>query len=64
METNQGFDKRVECLQLSISFELKRLYASKILCLTLHDPVWPDAVGGEQDCSHEHHGQSLGIVQY
>ena len=38
----------------------QRLY----LCPTLHDPVLPDAVGGEQDYSHEHHGQSLGIVQY
>ena len=64
METNQGFDKQVECLQLSIFFDQKRLHASKTLCLTLPDLVLPGAVGGEQDCSHEHHGQSLEIVQY
>ena len=45
-------------------FKCKGLHASKTLCPTLHDPVWPDAVVGEQDCSHEHHGQSLETVPY
>ena len=59
MKTNQGFDKHFDYLQLSIFCDLKRLHASKTLCLTLHGPFLPDAVGQDQDCSHEHHGQSL-----
>ena len=56
METNQGFDKQVECLQLSIFFNWKQWHTSKTLCPTLHDHVLPDDIREEQDCSHEHHG--------